>query len=97
MEYTLILLNAASKKTLCLTLTDRSASRRYYLFDFTGSYDAIAEAIGTGEGEYFVCPAGTDTLEGATVLDRGTLQIGEIERTDTATYNIKKEYTQYGG
>lgn len=96
-NYTIILINKATKKYILFQLADRSESTRFYTFRVAGLYEPIVQAIGTGEGEYYVCPAGTTSPDGATILDRGVLQIGKIERTDTLTYNNKKTYTQYGG
>lgn len=96
-NYTIILINKATKKYILLQMADRSESTRFYTFRVAGLYEPIVEAIGTGEGEYYVCPAGTTSPDGATILDRGVLQIGKIARTDTDTYNTTKTYEQYGG
>lgn len=95
-KYTVFLKNNATKKVFSFESEDTGGSI-YYTFALADMYDTIAAAIGTGEGEYFICPEGTASLEGAEVLDRGVLQIGEIARTDTDTYNTTKTYTQYGG
>ena len=96
-SYTIILQNNATKYWLSVTLQDESRSELYYSFSFEGLYDVIEEAIGTGEGEYFICKEGVQSLEGAEILDRGVLQIGEIKRGNTDTYKTTKTYKQYGG
>lgn len=96
-KYTIILKNKATKKYVAVEATDISDSKMYYSFAFRNEYEAVVAAIGTGEGEYYICPEGTTDIDAAEILDRGVLQIGDIARTDTETYNTNKTYEQYEG
>ena len=94
-RYTIILQNNATKKYVLITMNDTSATPRFYRFNLRSYYSAIVEAIGTGEGEYYVCPAGTSGLSGATILDRGVMQIGAITPEENTTYISNRTYEQY--
>ena len=93
-NYTVFLRNCATKKTYSFKAEDMGG-KMYYSFSLP-DYAEIVDAIGEGEGEYFVCPEGAEGLEGAEVLDRGVAQVGKIER-QIDSYNTEKTYRQYEG